>query len=222
VEVAAFAFRRGTHLPAAATVRRLQRAGLRVFLASGRKPDDAARVARQLGTDAFSGGVDDRARAALLCMLHERDVAVVHVRNGAALPHVRDNYVSVGLTGPDGIRHDADVAMLSRSISALPALVELARENTAHTRQDRQTIVAVNVLAASGVFAFGFTGLMVVLISNLGTYIVRQQARQALLDAKNGIVAGAVCEICADDPDDAITGPRRLKVPEPEQMRVYA
>jgi cation transport ATPase len=216
VEVAALSFRHGARPIAAATVHRLQRAGLRVFLASDRSLEDAGRVARQLGADSFAGGLDDRARCDLLRLLHERDVAVVHVRDGAALPHMRDNYVSVALAGPDGIRYDADVALITRSFDALPSLIELARERMAHVRQDHWTVIVPNLVAIGGVFSFGLGGLAVVLISNLGTYIVHERARRALLETKNN----PAVETAADDLDEADFGSLPIGVSGPEHVRV--
>jgi cation transport ATPase len=184
IEVAEMRFERNGHLPAAVTVRQLRYAGLRVFLASGRPPDDAARVARQIGADASAGLLDEPAKCSLLRALHQDSVAVVHVRDGAALPHTRDNYVSIGLASPEGIRNDADIVLLGRSIAPLPALVALSRDSMADSREDRWTVVAPNLAGLASVFTFNITGLTVVLISNLATYIAHGRARQALVEVK--------------------------------------
>jgi cation transport ATPase len=218
-EVATLRFRRSDHLPAAVTVRQLQRAGLRVFLASSRAPEDAARIARQLGADAYAGMLDDDSRCNLLRKLQERGDAVLHVRDTAVLPYTRDNYVSIGLAGSQGIRHDADIVLLGRSIAPLPTLVALARDHVAQSRQDRWTIIGLNLASVAGVFAFGLTGLTVVLISNLATYLARDRARQALDEAKADPSVGANVPWSADDVDDISAGRFSAEAPEPEQMR---
>jgi cation transport ATPase len=196
IEVAGLRFHRNGLVPSATTVRRLRRAGLRVFLASSRTPAATAIVARRIGVDDYAGGLDDTAKCNLLQALHERGVTVLHVRDGPALPHVRSDYVSIALAPPHGIQPDGDIAVFSRSIIGLPALIALARAHVARNRRDRSTVVAFNLMAVVGVFAFGFTGLTVVLISNLATHLVRDSARRALAEARtkasgNGDIAAA-------------------------------
>jgi len=222
VEVAALRFHRNGHVPAASTVQQLQRAGLRVFLASGRPAAEAARVARLIGADDHAGLLDDHARGGLLRDLHARDVSVLHVRDGAALPHTRAGYVSVALAGPDGLRHDADVALFGRSLAPLPALVAVARDSAARDREDRVAVLVPNIAAVAGVFALGFTGLTVVLVSNLATYVVHDRARKALADAKANPVVDTDLARGADDAAGNALTPRPIAAPETKQTRVYA
>jgi cation transport ATPase len=219
VEVARLCFQRNGLVPAAIAVRQLQREGLRVFLASGRTMENAASIARQIGADASVGSLDDRAKCSLLRALHQDGVAVLHVRDGPALPHARDNYVSIGLASDEGIRHDADIVLLGRSIAPLPALVALSRDSAAHSRQDCWTVVAPNLAGVAGVFAFDITGLTVVLISNLATYIAHERARRALADVKAVPSVGAELAPSINDSSPTTTGG---KAPEPEYMRAQA
>ena len=222
IEVAGLTFHHNGRVPAASTVSELQRAGLRVLLASGRADEDAADIARRIGADAYVGMLDDHARCHLLGILHERGVAVLHVRDGAALPHARDDYLSIGLAGPDGIRHDADIALLDRSIAPLPVLIKLARETVAACREDRWTIVAPNIAAVAGVFAFGMTGLAVVLISNLATYVVHERARRTLAMVKANPSVIADPPWSAGDVDGlGWPGPKAAEAVKPKKMRVY-
>jgi cation transport ATPase len=218
-EVADLRFQRSDHMPAAVTVRQLQRAGLRVFLASSRAPEDAACIARQLGADGYAGMLDDHSKCNLLRKLQERGDAVLHVRDTAVLAHRRDNYVSIGLPGSQGIRHDADIVLLGRSIAPLPALVALARDYVAQSRQDRWTIIGLNLASVAGVFAFGVTGLTPILMSNLATYIVRDRARRALDEAKVDPAIGADLLWSAGDVDDISSVRVSAEVPEPGHMR---
>nr|WP_294554415.1 hypothetical protein [uncultured Rhodopila sp.] len=174
---------------AAGTVRHLQRSGRRVFLASSAGDAEAGERAAMIGADAHAGDIDDRKLCMLLRALHDRGASVVHVRNGPALPHARDGYVSVALAGPDGIRLDADVPLRGHSIEPLPDLIHLATDTQLHDRQDRWSIVAPNGLGVAGVFAFDFSGLTVVLISNFANYVVQKRASRALASAGCGRLA---------------------------------
>jgi cation transport ATPase len=171
---------------AAETVRQLQRGGRHVFLASSAGEPEAADRAAMIGANGHAGDIDDRKLCTLLRDLHDRGTNVVHVRNGPALPHARDGYVSVALAGPDGIRLDADVPLCGQSIAPLPDLIDLATETRRHDRQDRWSIVAPNGLGVAGVFAFDFSGLTVVLISNFANYVVQKRASRALASAGGG------------------------------------
>ena len=75
IEVAGIRFRRSGRLMAAAAVRRLQRCGLRVFLASQRSTDATADFASRLSVDGHRGGmrVDDKVE--LLRSLRQNGVA---------------------------------------------------------------------------------------------------------------------------------------------------
>jgi Cu2+-exporting ATPase len=190
-EAAWLKFRRSGQVPAAATVRELRRRGLRVLLASRRSSEEAARRARHIGADAHAGGLDDQQELNLLRALHARGVAVVHVRNGPALAHVADDYVSLALAGPDGVSDDADVALLGRSIAQLPVLMALARDSVAQSEWDRWTMTAPNVAAVASVLALGFPGITVVLTSTLATYIANDCAKKLLAEARANPFADA-------------------------------
>ena len=145
-----------------------------------------------IGADGHGADIDDRKLCTLLRELHDRGTSVVHVRNGPALPHARDGYVSVALAGPDGIRLDADVPLCGQSIEPLPDLIDLAIDTRRHDRQDRWSILAPNGLGVAGVFALDFSGLTVVLISNFANYVVQKRASRALVSAshrRSGVAA---------------------------------
>lgn len=184
-------FRPNGRIAAAEIVRRLQRAGRRVFLASPSGEAEAAHRAAIIGADAYAGRIDDRRLCMLLRALHDRGAGVVHVRSGPALPHARDGYVSVALAGPDGVRDDADVLLCGQSIEPLPDLIDLATDTRTRERQDRWSIAAPNSLGVAGVFAFDFSGLTVVLISNLANYVVQKRASRDLASAGSRRRAGS-------------------------------
>ena len=184
VEAGGVFFHRSGRLPAARVVRKLRRAGVRVILASHRQSDPMSGLGRLLGVDGVESGLDAAGRRALLMSLHQRGSTVVHLRDGVALPHYRDDYVSIGLPGREGIRHDADIVLMRRSMASLPALFRLARDSAGRGREDCLTTLGPNLAAVAAVFAFGLTGLSVVLVSNMATYWTQERARRALKQAK--------------------------------------
>ncbi|HYB34099.1 MAG TPA: hypothetical protein VED45_11830 [Steroidobacteraceae bacterium] len=221
-EVAWLRFRRSGQVPAAVTVRDLKRRGLRVLLASARSAQETAQRAQQIGADAHAGGLDDQAKLSLLRALHERGVAVAHVRNGPALAHVADDYVSLALAGPDGVSDDADVALLGQSTAPLPGLMALARDSVAQSEWDRWTMSAPNVAAVASVLALGFPGLTVVLTSNLATHIAYDRARKSLAEARENPCAAAEPAAPLAVTVDMLPDPVPAEPSAPERTRAYA
>jgi len=89
-------------------------------------------------------------------------------------------------------------------------------------RHDRWTIVAPNIAAMVGVFAFGMTGLAVVLISNLATYVVHERARRTLAMVKANPSVIADPPWSAGDVDGlGWPGPKAAEAVKPKKMRVY-
>ena len=84
VEVAGLRFRRSARLSAVESVRRLQRSGIRVLLASERAPSLVEPLAHRLGVDRCLGDMSAGSKQSLLKALGERGVGVAHVRLGGA------------------------------------------------------------------------------------------------------------------------------------------
>jgi cation transport ATPase len=215
-------FKRNGHVPAATTLEQIRRLGVRIFLASGRSEKQAGRRARLLGADAYAGRIDDRARSQLLRALRQRGVPVLHLREGVTLSNSDPDYVSAGLVNPDGIHSGVDFALLGRSIAPLPALIAVARESTAHSRTDRLTVTLPNIAAAAGVIGLGFTGLTVVLISNLATYVAQERARRSLIEAREHEFAGPDLDALGVDSGSALAPGIAGETRDFEQRRAYA
>jgi cation transport ATPase len=182
VEVARLRFQRTSSLAAAASVRQLQRAGLRVLLASERESSAVAPLARRLGVDQFVSDADADSRRRLLRALSERGLSVVHVHAGPGLRDSGDAHLSVALAdaADETSWHDADMVLFGQSIAPLPALVRLARDSITRVASMRRMALAPNLACVAGAFAFGLPGLAVIVISNLGTSMVYNNARRAL------------------------------------------
>jgi len=182
IEVAGIRFRRNGRLMAAATVRRLQRRGLRVFLASERSAEAAATLASRLSVDRHWSGmrVDDKVQ--LLRSLRQNGVAAVFVgdcKAGAAAS--REAHLAIALAGDDALGWErSDIVLLGPSIASLPDLFELARDHTKRVALARHMVMAPNLLCVFGAFAFGWTGLAAVFVSNFGTSMVYGRAMRSL------------------------------------------
>jgi cation transport ATPase len=182
VEVAVIRFRRNGRLMAAAAVRRLQRRGLRVFLASERSAEAAATLASRLSVERHRSGmrVDDKVQ--LLRSLRQNGVAAVFVGDcKASAAASREAHLAIALAGDVALgREPSDIVLLGPSIASLPALFELARDHTKRVTLARHIVMAPNLLCVVGAFAFGWTGLAAVFVSNFGTSMVYGRAMRSL------------------------------------------
>ena len=201
VEAAGVRFLRNGRLEAAATVRRLQRGGLRVFLASERAADAVALLARQLGVDRHRGGMSLDSKIQVLRDLRRQQAVVAYVGDCLAeAPVAREAHLSIALGGADRLGRDpSDIVLFGPSIVPLPALFALARDSARRMERARWGVMAPNLLCVAGVFAFGLTGMAAVIISNFGTSIVYNRARRSLRVAET---AGAVRSDAGWDADD--------------------
>jgi len=73
--------------------------------------------------------------------------------------------------------------LIAPSIAPLPALWALARDSRRRKERARYAIMAPNLLCVAGAFAFGFTPMAAVLLSNFGTSLAYNGAKRALRKA---------------------------------------
>jgi hypothetical protein len=73
---------------------------------------------------------------------------------------------------------------MSPSIAPLPALCALARDSGRRKERRRYAVMAPNLLCVAGAFAFGFTPMAAVLLSNFGTSLAYNGAKRALREAE--------------------------------------
>jgi cation transport ATPase len=227
VETAGIRFLRNGRLEAATALRRLQRGGLRVFLASERAADAVALLARQLGVDGHRGGMSLDGKIRVLRDLRGQQAAVAFVGDCMAeAPAAREAHLSIAFGGADAPvevgagREPADIVLLEPSIVPLPALIALARDSSRRMERARYAVMAPNLFCVAGAFAFGLTGMAAVIISNFGTSMVYNRARRSLREAEN---AGAVRIDAAWDADDDKAPASSTAVPnEGVEMRTVA
>jgi cation transport ATPase len=188
VEVAGIRFVRNGYLEAADAVRSLQRDGQRVFLASQRA---AAGLADALGVDRYGEGMSDDDKVRVLRDLRQQGLAAAYVGDGLAhAPVAREAHLSISLGRADPAgevgsdREPSDILLMSPSIAPLPALCALARDSGRRKERRRYAVMAPNLLCVAGAFAFGFTPMAAVLLSNFGTSLAYNGAKRALREAE--------------------------------------
>lgn len=181
-EVASVSFLRTQHLEAAGSVRRLQQQGVRVFLVSERAADAAASLAQRLGVDRHCDGISRDGEIELLRELQRQQLRAAYVGDCFAKAAVaREAHLSIGFAAEAGLAPDpSDIALLAPSIASLPAVRALACDSATRKGRARHLIVASNLLCVAGAFAFGFTPMASVIISNLATSRVYNDAKRTL------------------------------------------
>ena len=183
LEVAEARFVRNGYLEAASAVRWLQRDGRRVFLVSQRTASD---LANALGVDRYGEGMSDDDKVRVLRGLRRQGLAAAYVGDKSApAAVVREAHMSISLGGADAAAVGAewghsDIVLMAPSIAALPALYALARDSGRRKDRARYAVMVPNLLCVAGAFAFGFTPMAAVLLSNFGTSLAYNGAKQAL------------------------------------------
>jgi cation transport ATPase len=179
--IAGVRFVRNGRPEAAEVVRRLQRSGMRLFLASEQA------VAKRLGIDRYCGNMSAGDKIRLLRDLRRQSVAAAYTGDCLAnAPVAREAYLSIGLAAADAAadagweQGSSDIALLAPSIAPLPALFALARESGGRRSRVRYAVMAPNLLCVAGAFAFGFTPMAAVFLSNFGTSLAYNSAKRAL------------------------------------------
>jgi cation transport ATPase len=185
VEVAEIHFRRNEYPTATEVVGRLQKAGLRVFLASERSAHATARLASQLGADRHCGDMHLADKVRLLLALRRDGIAAVFVGDCATNAQAaREAHLAIALGEGAALGREAwDIALLGESIETLPMLFALAHDHTRRVERARHAVMTPNLLCVAGAFSFGFTGLASVFISNFGTSIAYNNAVRSLRTA---------------------------------------
>jgi cation transport ATPase len=183
-EIAGVHFVRDGRPEAAEVVRRLQRSGMRFFLASEHT------VAKRLGIDRYCGNMSADDKIHLLRELRRQGLVAAYVGDCLAnAPVVREAHLSIGLCAADAAadagweQGPSDIALLAPSIVPLPALCTLARDSVRRQKRTRYAVMVPNLLCVAGAFAFGFTPMAAVFLSNFGTSLAYNGAKRALRKA---------------------------------------
>ena len=90
-------------------------------------------------------------------------------------------HLSIDLAAEAGAEvRPADIALLTPSIAPLPALRALAHDGARRMAGVWSAVMVPNLLCVAGAFAFGFTPMAAVLLSNFGTSVAYGAAKRAL------------------------------------------
>jgi cation transport ATPase len=206
--IAGVRFVRNGRPEAAEVVRRLQRRGMRFFLASEHA------VAKRLGIDHYCGNMSADDKIRFLRDLRRQSIGVAYIGDCLAnAPVAREARLSIGLAAADAgwEQGPSDIALLAPSIAPLPALCALARDSARRQERARYTVMVPNLVCVAGAFAFGFTPMAAVLLSNLGTSLAYNGAKRRLREA-------AVMRL--DDAWYADDEPGRSFVPNTERAEI--
>jgi cation transport ATPase len=182
-EVASVRFVRNSRLEAGAIVRRLQRDGLQVFLASERA---ATGLAAGLGADRSGENMSADDKIRLLRDLRRQWAVTAYVGDCVKNASAADEaHLSIDLAAEAVAEvRPADIALLAPSIAPLPALRALAHDGARRMRGVWSVVMVPNLLCVAGAFAFGFTSMSAVFLSNFGTGVAYGAAKRALRETR--------------------------------------
>lgn len=142
---------------------------------------EASALARTLGIEQTHGGLD---RARQLDLVRGLGGKTVWVGDGSD-PSLREvlaaSTVSISVAPVERLRDDAaDVLLPGRALSALPDLIEVARQHQRRIVQDYRAVYAVNLVGTLGAFLARFSSLQAGLLSNLAAGLIYTRHARAL------------------------------------------
>jgi cation transport ATPase len=181
VTVGGVRFVRNGRSEAAEVIRRLQRGGMSIFMAS------EPAIAKRLGVNRYCDNMSASDKIQFLHDLRRRSVAAAYIGDCLAnAPVALEAHLSIGLAAADAAADAAweqgssDIALLAPSIAPLPALCALARDSAGRRDRVRFAVMTPNLVCVAGAFAFGFTPMAAVFLSNFGTGLAYSSAKRAL------------------------------------------
>ncbi len=134
---------------AAGAIRELRALGLDVSLLSGDRPQEAERVAHELGIPHARGGLLPQDKLAHLRALQQQGEVVVMVGDGVNdAPVLAGAQVSLAMGGGTQLAQaSADMILLSENLSHIPAAVRVARRTMHVIRQNLAWALGYNLIA---------------------------------------------------------------------------
>jgi cation transport ATPase len=178
-------FGRSNRLEAISALNQLRAtANLQIGILSDEPLPSLAWLAESLGVDFQVGNQSPDDRVRLLRNFRRRGLKVAYVGDCRNDPRmVIEAHVAVSLVGNDADRPEEDPApvwLLESRLSRLAELSEIARIHRRRVRVAHGYALIPNILCVAGAFAWGFTSLASVVISNLGTYGVYARTRASI------------------------------------------
>lgn len=177
-------FHRSDQLEAASAIARLKaKRGIEVGLVSSRPLAQAAALSGALDLDFHAGGfsVDDQVR--LLENLRARGRRVAYVGDRDIDPRIAElAQVSFSHLGDNPVNADntASIWLVGRIGEGLAETWDIARIHERGIRAARGQALIPNLLCVAGAFAWGFTSLASVVLTNLGTYSIHRRTQSSI------------------------------------------
>lgn len=169
-------------LAAEAVLELRARCGMQVELVSSASAPEANRLADALGVDGLYLSPSDESRADLIRECRANGRRVVYVGDCQKYPQAAAA-ANVAVNPCPDPASDIDVSgvwLLTPQYEKIAQLRSVAEAMRRQAQVDFNLILIPNVVCIAGAFLFGFTSLVVVVLSNLGTYSVYSRSRAAL------------------------------------------
>ena len=168
-------FRRSTRPEAASVLKRLRsKRNIQVGMISSQSDQVIAPLARSLGVDFYIGNLTSHDRILLLKECRERGFKVAYVgdcRHDSHIAAEAEIAISLVHDGSDNLDFDcAPVQLLQPRLLKLGELWDIAHIHEHRLKIACRSTLILNLLCVAGAFAWGFSSLASVAVTNLGTY----------------------------------------------------
>lgn len=186
IAIGSIDFQRSNEPAAAAVIRELRTiTPAKILLSSSRSEAEVAPLAKRLAVDIYRAQIPKPSISSLLQELRARNVKAAFI--GACDSEdsfCGEAHLAISLSGraEDLKTSAADVIIPAQRLGLLTPLMVIARGHVARVRGAHRLILIPNLLCVAGAFLFGFTGLTVVMISNIGTFGLYRRSSSALRD----------------------------------------
>lgn len=146
-------------------VRRLRQAGLRLIMATGDRPEAAARIAQSLGINEVHAGIDPGQKAELVRQLRSQGRVVAMAGDGINdAPALAAAHVGLAMShGTDVAMETADVVLVNGDLLGVERAIRLSRATVRNIRQNLTLAFVYNLVSvpvAAGVF-YPLAGILI-------------------------------------------------------------
>jgi Cu2+-exporting ATPase len=189
--------------------------GVSVVIVSSASASEANRFANVLGVDEVHLCTTDQSKAALIRQLRADNRRVVFVGDCRANPAAAAaaNLAVFPSPDPSSEQDSSGIWLMQPEYEKLVQLREMAAEARRDARFDQGLILVPNVVCIAGAFLFGFTSLIAVVLSNLGTYSVYLRSRAVLRRAEGRLLRRRMQNPVAVRHDKPVGRSIRINVP---------
>ena len=158
------------------TIKAIKTRGLRTEMLTGDNEATAARIAEEVGVDAYRSGLLPEEKVAAVKSMGGGVVMVGDGVNDAPALAAADVGIAMGAIGSDVALETADIALLEDSLDRIPYLIDLSRATMSTVRQNITVSLVVKIAVAAltvpgwvslwAAVAFGDMGLTLLVVAN--------------------------------------------------------